>query len=173
MNRNALYFVTGSSGSGKTTLLRRVVAEVYPTLHAFHVDDPGVKGNARAWVERLASANGELVVVEGQERPHIVLTTARELGVTAVNVVLIECGHAERKRRLVEERKQPELDHLDMYAWAAYLRGQADALGLEVIDTTDHNVPESVAVLASSLQRFALTTGHVIPSSHSVIPRKD
>jgi hypothetical protein len=160
VRRLALYFVTGSSGSGKTTLVRRVVTEVYPALRAFHVDDPGVKDHARAWIEHAAKGPEELLVVEGQERPHVVLAAARDLGIRAVNVVLIDCGHAERRRRLLDERKQPELDRLDVYAWAAYLRGQADALGLEIIDTTEKSVAESANVLAASIGRFARRSGH-------------
>ena len=128
MAGSALYFLTGSSGSGKTTLLRRVVTDIYPALSAGHVDDLGAPQGARAWAARAAAASGPalLVVVEGQERPHVVLAAARDAGLTAVRVVLIDCDHTERRRRLREDRAQPELDHLDMYAWAAYLRGQAD-----------------------------------------------
>lgn len=146
----ALYFITGSSGSGKTTLVRRLAQE-YPALRPFHVDDPGVKGNARAWVERVDESTAGLVLVEGQERPHVVLATARDLRVPAVHLVLIDCGHAERRRRLLEERRQPELDGLDTYAWAAYLRGQADALGLEVIDTTGQSINHCVEALSASV----------------------
>jgi len=149
--------MTGSSGSGKTTLLRRVVAERYPTLRAGHVDDLGAPQGARAWAELAAAGNaGPLLVVEGQERPHVILEAARDFHRAAVRVVLIDCGHA--------ERRQPELDHLDRYAWAAYLRGQADALGLEVLDTTGQDLAQSVAALASSIARFADQQGIRLPA---------
>jgi hypothetical protein len=51
------------------------------------------------------------------------------------------------------------LDQLDIYAWAAYLRGQADALGLEVLDTTNQSVATSVQALAESIARFARRAG--------------
>jgi len=157
--------MTGSSGSGKTTLLRRVVAERYFTLRAGHVDDLGAPQGARAWAELAAAGNaGPLLVVEGQERPHVILEAARDFHRAAVRVVLIDCGHAERRRRLLDERRQPELDHLDMYAWAAYLRGQADALGLEVLDTTGQDLAQSVAALASSIARFADQQGIRLPA---------
>lgn len=159
---SALYFVTGSSGSGKTTLLRRVVAEHYPGLATFHVDALGTTSRARLWVERAASADGNdlpLFAVDGQERPHLVLEAARDAGLEHVRVVLIDCTHDERRRRLHEDRNQPELDHLDMYAWAAYLRGQADALGLEVIDTTNQPEDASAKALAASIDRFASSVG--------------
>jgi hypothetical protein len=87
------------------------------------------------------------------------LEAARAAGLRHFHIVLVDCGHDERRRRLLEERRQPEWDQLDTYAWAAYLRGQADALGLEIIDTTGKPVSESVAMLAASIERFAEHAG--------------
>ena len=59
-----------------------------------------------------------------------------------------------RTERLCGPRGQPELARNRMMAWAAYLRGQADALKLPVIDTTDlpiAQVAERLEVLARSL----------------------
>jgi energy-coupling factor transporter ATP-binding protein EcfA2 len=173
----ALYFLTGSSGAGKTTLLRRVTADVYPTLSAWHIDDFGVPA-----AEELASAGGgwawqalqtrrwaaravrerAFIVVEGQARPTDIFAAAAAEGLRSVHVTLIDCAHAVRRRRLIGERAQPELDTLDMYAWAAYLRGQADALSLEVIDTAGVTVDVSSAALAASIARFAELLGVVL-----------
>jgi len=46
------------------------------------------------------------------------------------------CAAEERNRRLHVDRKQPELASAQMDTWAAYLKGQADALDLPIIDTT-------------------------------------
>lgn len=46
-----------------------------------------------------------------------------------------------------------------MYAWAAYLRGQADALKLEIIDTTGVHLEDSIRALANSIERFAKANG--------------
>jgi len=51
-------------------------------------------------------------------------------------MVLLDCAPAVRHARLVGPRGQPELSNSRMDCWAAYLRGQADALNLPVIDTT-------------------------------------
>jgi len=170
----ALYFITGSCGSGKSTLLAAVKA-ARPGLSAHHTDSMGVPsveemierfGSTDAWqahrlgewVARAAAAPG-LTVVDGQARPHAIFEAAREVGLGAVRVVLVDCGHAERRVRLLEQRRQPDLDVLDTYAWAAYLRGQADALGLEVIDTTGQTLADSTALLDVSIARFAAESG--------------
>jgi len=61
-------------------------------------------------------------------------------------VVLLDCSPEVRAARLRGPRQQPELATDRMDAWAAYLRGQADALGLDVIDTSELSV-EAVADL--------------------------
>ena len=177
MTRHALYFITGSSGSGKTTLLRGVVKSIHPNLAAYHFDDLGVPSpeemrikwggpdqwqaiNARHWIDKVAQLEKPgLVVLEGQVRPTIMLDAARQVGLTAIHITLVDCSHEKRQRRLVENRLQPELDKLDMYAWAAYLRGQADALKLEIIDTTSLSLDEGIQMLANSISRFAEETG--------------
>jgi len=147
----APYFITGSCASGKSTLLREM-RTLLPGLHALHGDALGVPpagemierfGSGDAWQAHrarelvdLAVAAPGVTVIDGQARPHVVLNAAREAGADAVRVVLIDCGHDERRERLLGPRGQPELDNPHTYAWAAYLKGQADALGLEVIDTT-------------------------------------
>lgn len=62
-------------------------------------------------------------------------------------IALVDCTPAVRHARLVGRRGQPELVTPDMDAWAVYLRGQADALGLPVLDTTSGTVDEAVMVL--------------------------
>jgi len=97
------------------------------------------------------------LILEGSVKPTEVKEIAAQNSISHLKIVLIECGHEERKRRLIEDRDQPELDNLDIYAWAAYLRGQADALGLEIIDTTGAAVGESASKLIHSIERFHLT----------------
>jgi len=159
--QHALYFLTGSSGSGKSTLLERVKADVYPGLRAMHLDAHQLGYDASGWIRAALEppTGSALIVADAQERPSALIEAARSLGLARLHVVLVDCGHAERRRRLLEDRRQPELDTLDMYAWAAYLRGQCDALGLERIDTTDRPLEHSVADLAASLERYARSVG--------------
>ncbi len=177
MTKNALYFITGSSGSGKTTLLRNVVKSAYPNLLAYHFDDLGVPSfeemntrfgspaqwqayNVREWMSKVTQLKDtSLVVLDGQVRPTDIFDAAKQEGLSAIHVTLIDCSHEERRRRLLNERVQPELDMLDMYAWAAYLHGQADALGLEIIDTTHLDLAEATQKLADSIECFASEVG--------------
>ncbi len=177
MFKKALYFITGSSGAGKTTLLKGVVQSTYPDLAAFHFDGFGLPSveemnakfggpaewqayTTRRWMDAIAQRDDVgLVVIDSQARPSVIIDTAKQAGFSALHITLIDCSHAERRRRLVEVRAQPELDNFDMHAWAAYLRGQADALKLEVIDTTSRSVGESVEELAQSIGCFAHETG--------------
>ncbi|HET9386164.1 MAG TPA: hypothetical protein VFO67_13515 [Gemmatimonadales bacterium] len=154
----ALYFITGSPGAGKTTLLQGVVAQYYPGLWTGHVDAAGSPGRGVEWIRLAANppaGSPGLLVVDGQERLHTMVAAARAVQLAAFHIVLIDCDHDERQRRLLEDRRQPELDQRDIYCWAAYLRGQADALGAEVIDTTGRDVTTSTRELAQSIARFA------------------
>ena len=171
MTEKALYFITGASASGKTVLLSEVTKS-RPELKAWFFDSIGVPSleemKARfggpeqwqvhatgEWIRKLSESEDEgLVILEGQVRPSVVLQAAQAEGFAELHITLITCSHAERKRRLHEERAQPELDHLDMYAWAAFLQGQADALKLEVIDTTGLSIKESARLLSESINRF-------------------
>ena len=162
MPQSALYFITGSPGAGKTTLLREVVARHYPALWTGHVDASGSPGRGVEWVSLAAHpprGASPLLVVDGQERLHTLLEAARGAGLAAFHVVLIDCDHDERRRRLIEDRRQPELDQRDIYCWASYLRGEADALGAEVLDTTGRDVAASTVALAQSIARFAERVG--------------
>ena len=171
----ALYFLTGSSGAGKTTLLKRVTAaKSDPRWSARHIDDHGVPsaheidaaGGGWAW-QRVqiqkwidcAIRQNAVFVIDGQARPSDVLAIARASGLRDVRVVLVDCGHDERRRRLSEERRDPDVDNPDIYRWAAYLAGQAHALNLEIIDTTDAALGPASDLLAASIERFVHAVG--------------
>ena len=52
-----------------------------------------------------------------------------------------------RNERLHIDRSQPELANAQMDCWAAYLRGQADALNLTIIDTSNDSIDKSLIEL--------------------------
>jgi hypothetical protein len=60
---------------------------------------------------------------------------------------LVDCEPITRNERLHLKRSQPELANPKMDCWAAYLRGQADALNLSIIDTSDDPVEKSLQTL--------------------------
>jgi hypothetical protein len=173
MSAKAFYFITGSSASGKTTLLKGVINSIFPKLTTYYFDEIGIPTveemnnkfggpaqwqayNVHKWIERInLSESAEIIVLDGQARPNVILDTARKLEIKSLHITLIDCSHDVRRNRLQKIRNQPELDKLDMYTWAAYLRGQSDALNLEIIDTTDKNIKDSVIELADSIDRFA------------------
>lgn len=75
-------------------------------------------------------------------------------GIERGNVILVDCNYPERNARLRNERGQPELATAGMDTWAAYLRGQADALGLEIIDTTRIGIEEGTNRLCEIVARL-------------------
>jgi hypothetical protein len=88
-----------------------------------------------------------VAVLDAQVRPSAALDALARHGVVRGRVVLVDCGYAERNARLRGPRGQPELATADMDCFAAYMRGQADALHLPVVDTTGASPEESLAEL--------------------------
>jgi hypothetical protein len=118
----------------------------------------------RRWLERLsASAEpGVVSVLEGQTRPSFV--RAGSDGSLELRMVLLQCNAEVRAERLCL-RGQPELANARMDSWAAYLRGQADALGLPVIDTSELTPDEVADALEREL--YPQRAPHAARSSNS------
>lgn len=98
------------------------------------------------WIKRLASdpTQSSLVVMEGQVRPHTVREAFQLNGVKRGHILLLDCSPEVRDARLRGPRNQPDLATAQMTNWAAYLRGQADALDVPTLDTTDLTLAEAV-----------------------------
>lgn len=167
----AILVVTGASGAGKTASVESLAGRELPGVRCFHFDSIGVPDPAEmarahgsgegwqaaateAWIARLAAEDAEVAVLDGQTRHSYVHAALGRAGNPPARIVLLDCGPEERMRRLSGPRGQPELASPHMIAWAAYLRGQADALGDPVIDTTAIT-PEAVAMrLAEEISRL-------------------
>ena len=151
--------VTGASGAGKTTLVRGLEARSLLGVSCHYFDSIGVpspevmerdfgggtgwqEAMTRTWIERLSLRSDPVAVLDSQTRPSTVQAAFRLAGVRRGAIVLIDCTAKERNRRLHLDRQQPELASAQMDTWAAYLKGQADALELPIIDTTGL-VPEA------------------------------
>ena len=70
------------------------------------------------------------------------------------HIVLLDCSPAVRTARLHGPRGQGQLATAQMDSWAAYLRGQADALGLVIIDTSGLTVAEAAHQLETFVRRL-------------------
>jgi hypothetical protein len=163
--------VTGASGVGKTTLVRLAEARGISGA-SFHYFDsigvPSVEQMARdfgspenwqiamtnRWIARLARSESRLCVLDGQVRPTTVRDAFAHYQVEG-RIVLLDCTHVVREARLRDERQQPELNTRDMACWASYLRGQADALDLPVLDTSAMTVDEAVETLFAHISALA------------------
>lgn len=169
----AILVVTGASGAGKTTLVRRLAAMRVPGVGCFELDSmevPSVEEMTerwggtmewqnvatRYWIDRLLQneEGHEVAVLDGQVRPSEVRAAFGSLGVRVGEIALVDCGHDERNARLTGPRGQPELVSGQMDCWAAYLRGQCDALDLPRIDTSGRAAGESVEELAALVEEL-------------------
>ncbi len=152
--------LTGASGAGKTTLIEKLNERAIPGVVGINCDrvksalpegvSDGQPEVLRYWITKLAEdPNVELAVLDTQIRPHAARETLDKIGVKHSQVVLVNCDHPIRHHRLINERSQPELANPQMDCWAAYMRGQADALGLAIIHTDDVSPEKSFDELDS------------------------
>ncbi|MFL5617442.1 MAG: hypothetical protein ACJ79A_03500 [Gemmatimonadaceae bacterium] len=162
----AVIVVTGASGAGKSTLVRGLAALGLPDVGCYELDSIGVPSSAEIvarfgsgeafqawaldeWIARLArnADRVRVAVLDASVRPRAALDTLARHGVVSGAVVLVDCAYGERNARLRGPRGQPELATPLMDTWAAYLRGQADALDVPVLDTTGATPHAGVAAL--------------------------
>jgi dephospho-CoA kinase len=147
----AILVLTGASGAGKTTLIKGLESRRLAGVACFNCDviynslpdtvrEDGTMAQDAIlshWVTHVLGKDGiKVAVLDTQIRPHRALALLSRLGVTTCQIVLVECEQEERNERLRGPRAQTELASAQMDSWAAYLRGQADALGLESINTS-------------------------------------
>ena len=168
----SIVVVTGASGSGKTAAVRALDARVLPGIRCYYFDSIGVPSHeemerdfgggekwqaiqTEKWLERLARDpdGADVYVLDGQTRISFITKSAACLGTCLVHVVLLDCDPSVRHTRLVQMRGQPELANPQMDCWAAYLRGQADALDLPVIDTTSLTIDAVADALLVHIER--------------------
>lgn len=181
MPKKALLVITGASGTGKTTLVRALEARRLSGVRCFYFDSVGVptldqmvarygstegwqSATTRHWIDTLAATTpeGEVSVLDGQVRPSVVRQfLALQPQLDLVEILLVDCNHAVREARLRNERGQPELASPEMAAWAAYLRGQCDALALPRLDTTEMPVAAAAEALEVRVRHLqSLAAGH-------------
>ena len=103
----------------------------------------------RYWISHLSQPETgiELAVLDTQIRPHLAVEVLSEAGIDYAQIVLVDCDPVKRNERLHMDRGQPELANPRMDCWAAYLRGQADALKLSIIDTSNDEMDKNLGEL--------------------------
>jgi energy-coupling factor transporter ATP-binding protein EcfA2 len=170
----AVLVVTGASGAGKSTLVRGLSGLELPGVGCYEFDSIGVPSPeemervwgggeqwqaamADQWIERLLRNDDgvEVAVLDGQIRPSTLREVFAQRGVRLGRIVLVDCGHDERNARLRGPRGQPELACGQMDSWAAYLTGQAHALGLPILNTNGRSVDDGVTELAAHVRELA------------------
>ena len=158
--------MTGASGSGKTETVRTLEGRALSGVRCYYFDAVGVPSvedmrrdfgspeqwqavTTERWLYRFAADpdGAEVYVLDGQTRPSFVRDAAERARLPLARVVLLDCAAHVRHGRLVGPRRQPELSNPQMDCWAAYLRGQADALNLPVIDTTEIGIDAAADAL--------------------------
>lgn len=159
MNKSpAILVLTGASGAGKTTLALKLNELAIPGVNGIncdrvniHADETADPSNWQAnvlryWISHLSQPeNGiELAVLDTQIRPHVAIEVLSQSAVEYAQIVLVDCDPVKRNERLCMQRNQPDLANPRMDCWAAYLRGQADALKLAIIDTSNDSIEKSV-----------------------------
>jgi len=171
MNELAILVVTDASGVGKTSAVRSLESRQRADIRCFYFDEIGVQSPfgggegwqahaTRQWVTRLAidDLRGYVSVLDGQTRPSFVRSAAARFPSLHFRIVLLDCDPGVRKAR-VGKRGQPELATVQMDAWSAYLRGQADALELPVVDTTMLTIKEVADALEAQVDAFRQEIG--------------
>jgi|GEM_PF-1230441 len=155
----AVLVLTGASGAGKTTLILKLNDLAIPGVTGINCDRVQIDEQQestdrqadilRHWLLQLSQPQRgiELVVLDTQIRPHRALEVLNEEGIDYAQIVLVDCDPVKRNERLHMDRSQPELANPQMDCWAAYLRGQADALKLPIIDTSNNPPDKSLAEL--------------------------
>jgi dephospho-CoA kinase len=164
----AILLLTGASGAGKTTLLHELEALAMTGVECINCDRVKVEGAEtmeasdhqatilRYWLAQLSRREGKvkLAVLDTQIRPHRAREVLKEAGILQAKIVLIDCEPEERNARLRGPRGQPELASARMDCWAAYLRGQADALALAIIDTSGASTEKSLELLSGLVKQM-------------------
>jgi adenylate kinase family enzyme len=166
--------LTGASGAGKTTVARYVESLGLPNCEVHFFDSIGVPSaeqmyrdyglgheSGGAWQQRMTLQwmrrirtileRGTSVLLEGQMRIAFIKEALAKNQISSAHVILLDCDDTTRAERLHVHRAQPDLANREMMNWARYLREEAEAPDVRVLDTGRLTVAECVGVIVEWL----------------------
>jgi guanylate kinase len=155
--QKTIFFITGASGVGKTTLVDQLEARYKKNKSwAFcHFDQIGVpstqemiaefgspsgwqEAKTYEWIAQLIHDNqGEMIFFEGQVNLQFIHKGFLKHNFSNYKIILIDCNEEVMKKRLVGDRKQPELFTPEMLNWLRFLRDQANEFNATIIDSSN------------------------------------
>jgi len=157
-----LIILTGASGSGKSSIAR-AISKRSENITCLSFDSIGVppaeemiaqygsgeawqKAMTQEWLKRIKEKyqSDKFVLFEGQSRISFIQSALKVNGIDGATVVLVDCNDEVRKRRLDDLRKQPDLANSQMMKWAQFLRDEAHAAKIKILETGDESVSRSV-----------------------------
>jgi dephospho-CoA kinase len=162
--------LTGASGAGKTTIARGVEERRMPNCQVCYFDSIGVpsaeqmrveygregewqRRTTLQWIKRIKPIldAGVSVLFEGQMRIAFVTEALASSRIDRARIILVDCDDETREGRLHLDRMQPELASERMRDWARYLRDEARAADIEVLDTARVSVAECADLIIQYL----------------------
>lgn len=110
------------------------------------------------WIKKLIKIHSKdrVLVLEWQVNVDFIFNWFKKEDFTHFEVMLIDCSNKEILRRLNEERMQPELANEWMLSWQKFLRKQASEKTLEVIDSSQNNITETIEVLYNKIESYGI-----------------
>jgi len=106
------------------------------------------------WIEKLSRLKTDRqIIFEGQMNIAFIQEAFEKVADPHYQIILIDCTAKEMNRRLIEERNQPELANEDMKNWLAYLRNQAQALGISILNTANQPLTHTLQELLLLVKR--------------------
>lgn len=106
-----------------------------------------------AWIERIKPllSTGRSILFEGQMRIAFIEEALPASAIPNAHIILVDCDEATRTTRLSRDRSQPDLASAEMMNWASYLRQEATAAKVEILDTGTTPFPACIKHLEKLL----------------------
>lgn len=165
-----LIILTGASGVGKTTLTQHLKQTLDSNQFDFKFFDsisiPSVeemisqygspsewqKAKTKSWITQIVEeSTDKTIFFEGQMNIEFILESLNHLQFKDYKIFLVTCSDTEMRRRLIEERHQPELANEDMSNWLIYLNNQALQHNIQRIDTTQLSIQQTADLILNDL----------------------